>query len=435
MENFLVRLSADGVLYTDFFLMAQQDSASSRVWLWLVCAVVVLVAAVVVFRMNRSRVPIRTAVVERRDLSSMVSTNGIVTPAQDFEAYATTPGLVEDIYVDLGEHVKKGQELLRMDDSEARKALAAAEANLKSSEAALQNMQQGGSQDERLSAKNDLATAESQLQQDTASLTAMQKLQTQGAASANEVALAQHRVNDDNTRIAQLRARGTQRYGITDMSVQQAQLTEAKAAVTAARTNLANVDIRAPFAGTVYAISVAQYDYVQPAKALLDMADLTQLQIHAYFDEPDVGKLAAGQPVKIVWEAKPNRVWHGHIVQAPTTIIQYGSTRNVGECLISVDDAKDDLLPNTNVTVTVTTQTRQDAMSLPREALHTEGQNDFVYVIQDGTLVRRPVQVGSVVNQTRFELVGGLNVGDVVALGALSDAELHAGLRVVKAQP
>jgi HlyD family secretion protein len=365
----------------------------------------------------------------------MVSTNGIVTPAQDFEAYATTPGLVEDIYVDLGEHVKKGQELLRMDDSEARKALAAAEANLKSSEAALQNMQQGGSQDERLSAKNDLATAESQLQQDTASLTAMQKLQTQGAASANEVALAQHRVNDDNTRIAQLRARGTQRYGITDMSVQQAQLTEAKAAVTAARTNLANVDIRAPFAGTVYAISVAQYDYVQPAKALLDMADLTQLQIHAYFDEPDVGKLAAGQPVKIVWEAKPNRVWHGHIVQAPTTIIQYGSTRNVGECLISVDDAKDDLLPNTNVTVTVTTQTRQDAMSLPREALHTEGQNDFVYVIQDGTLVRRPVQVGSVVNQTRFELVGGLNVGDVVALGALSDAELHAGLRVVKAQP
>jgi HlyD family secretion protein len=99
-----------------------------------------------------------------------------------------------------------------------------------------------------------------------------------------------------------------------------------------------------------------------------------------------------------------------------------------------VEDAKGDLLPNTNVTVSVTTLFRPNVLSLPREALHTEGSSDFVYKIVDDRLVRTPVQVGSAVNLTRFEIDGGLNEGDVVALGATTDVDLSSGLRV-KAQP
>jgi HlyD family secretion protein len=237
------------------------------------------------------------------------------------------------------------------------------------------------------------------------------------------------RLSDARTRVAQLQARSTGRYAPGDLAAQRAQVAQAQAALAAARNDYANVDIRAPFAGTVYAVPVSQYVYVQAGELLLGVADLNHLHIKAYFDEPEIGKLAAGQPVKIEWPAKPNQVWHGHILEAPTTIINYG-TRNVGECLITVDDAHGDLLPNTNVTVTVTTQSRQNALSLPREALRTEGTSNYVFRVIDGRLVKTPVQVGGVVNLTRFEIAGGLNEGDTVALNATTEADLINGMRV-----
>src|SRR6185312_4108062 len=135
-----------------------------------------------------------------------------------------------------------------------------------------------------------------------------------------------------------------------------------------------------------YSVPVSAYDFVPAGEDLLDLADLNKIQVRAYFDEPEIGKLAVGQAVKIEWAAKPLQVWHGHISIAPTTVITYG-TRNVGECLITVDDARGDLLPNTNVTVTVTTSQRFNVLSVPREALHTEGVSDFVYRVVDGKLV------------------------------------------------
>ncbi len=62
------------------------------------------------------------------------------------------------------------------------------------------------------------------------------------------------------------------------------------------------------------------------------MADLKQLRVRAYFDEPEIGHLSIGQKIRIVWDAYPGREWHGHIVLVPSTIVNY-STRNVGEVL------------------------------------------------------------------------------------------------------
>ena len=63
----------------------------------------------------------------------------------------------------------------------------------------------------------------------------------------------------------------------------------------------------------------------------------------------------------------------------PTTITTYGTTRNVGESLISVDDPDGVLLPNTNVTVTVTEVRHENVLSLPREALQTKGLSNYVF--------------------------------------------------------
>ncbi len=402
-----------------------------RMRVWLPIALVMCVAVYLVVRVQQSAVPVKTATVQRADIISTESTNGKVEPTEDFQAHAPAAGVVQKIWVDLGQKVHAGQPLVKMDASEAMKNLTSAEASLLSARAALQNMQAGGSQDERLTAKADLDSAKLQYQQQAGALEALQRLQAQGAASAAEVAGAKQRLADTQIRLNQLQGRTSGRYSGGDLSAQRAQVAQAQALVDAARSAYAGVDIHAPFGGTVYAVPVAEYDFVKEGDDLVDVADLTQLQVHAYFDEPEVGKLAVGQPVKIVWEAKPNLVWHGHIIEAPATITGY-NTRSVGECLITIDDAKGDLLPNVNVTLTVMTSQKKQVLSLPREALHTDGASDFVYKIVDGKLVKTVVHLGAF-NTTRIEVATGLHEGDVVALRGTGEAELRDGLRV-KAQ-
>ena len=410
--------------------MAQQVSQRSRRWVWWLVAWAAGIALVFYLRTQHTVVEVTAARVEPKTLTQTKSTNARVEPLENVDAHAPMAGVVDNVYVRLGQQVQTGQELVRMDDSDARKELATAEAALASSMTSLQMMEQGGTATERLSSTADISSAKTQVAQDSASLSALEKLQAQGAASANEVAQAQHQLSLAQARLTELQAQKSARYSTADIKTQKAQVAEAQAAVDAARSAYAGVDIHAPFAGTVYALPVTQYQFVPAGEALVQLANLRKLQITAYFDEPEIGQLKAGQPVTIVWAAKPNEMWHGHVVSVPTTITTYGNTRNVGECLISVDDADGVLLPNTNVIVTVTELRRENVLSLPREALRTEGMNNYyVYRIVGDHLVKTPVQVGLTNNQ-RFEITGGLKEGDLVALGATTEVELSDGLRV-----
>jgi HlyD family secretion protein len=393
----------------------------------IVLAVVAL--AILAIRMfTREVVGIRAAAATHQNLLSTVSTNGRVEPIEYFQAHAPAPGVVAKIYVEVGQKVKKGDLLIKMDDADVSARLATAKASLSGAEAMAHDVAQGGSQEERIAVSADLSRAQMQKQQAEKDLTALKQLQQKGAASGGEVASAQERLDAANATLANVQQRQSDRYSSTDRSKVQAQLGDAQAAVAAAQNSYANANIRTPLSGSVYSIPVSQYDFVSAGEDLMDVADLNRIQVRAYFDEPEIGKLAVGQAVKIVWDAKPSQTWHGHISRAPSTVITYG-TRNVGECLITVDDAQGDLLPNTNVTVTVTTSQRFNVLSVPREALHTEGASDFVYRVVQGKLVRTPVQIG-VFNLTRVEIVGGLTEKDIVALNATSNRDLSNGLAV-----
>lgn len=414
--------------------MVQQETGRGRIWWWLLAGVVVCVGLVLFIRSRRGVVPVRVAQVERHDLISTLSTNGKVEPTEDFEPRAPVSTSVEQVYVHLNQNVSRGQELVLLNDSDARKDLATGLATLAQAQAMLHNMEAGGTGGELATQSSELTAAQSQLRNSQMALESLEKLQAQGAASANEVAAAQHRVDAAHARIADLQSQKTSRYNSSDMAAQRALVEQAQAEVTAAKGVLSGVNVRAPFAGTIYSLPVMPLGSVNANDVLLGEADLKHLLVHAYFDEPEIGRLANGQAVKIVWSAKPTLAWHGHIVQAPTSIIEYGGTRNVGECLISVDDNNGDLLPNTNVTVTVTLQQVYNVLSLPREALRTDGPRNYVYRVVNDRLVKTAIIPG-VVSQTRFEVVSGLNEGDSVALGTTSDTEMKDGLRVKLQQP
>ncbi|GGA56955.1 macrolide-specific efflux protein MacA [Edaphobacter acidisoli] len=395
--------------------------------LWGIFLAVILLVFILVHAFTREDVEVRVAPVTRQNVIATTPTNGKVEPVNEFQAHAPAPGVVGKLYVKVGQQVKAGDLLVTMNNSDAAARLAAANTQLSTAQAAMHNMEQGGSQAERLDLSSQLDRARMQQAQASKSLTALEQLQAKGAASASEVAAAHERLQSASSTVENLQLRGTESYSPADQARVRAQLADARAAVAAAQTGYADANIRAPFPGTVYSVPVSQYDFVSAGEDLLDLADLNKIQIRAYFDEPEIGKLAVGQPVSIEWDAKPLQRWHGHISIAPTTVITYG-TRNVGECLITVDDAHGDLLPNTNVTVTVTTSQRFNVLSVPREALHANN-GDFVFRIVNGKLVRTPVVVG-VVNLTRVEIVSGLSENDTVALSSISNRELTNGLAV-----
>lgn len=393
--------------------------------------VVAIVALVVIFAirsLTRETVDVRVSPVTRENLVSSVSTNGKVEPIQQFQAHAPAPAVVQRVYVQVGQKVHAGDLLLKLDDADVVARIAAATATLRTAQANASDLQQGGTQEERSSISGDLARASMQQQQAAKDLAALQALQAKGAASIAEITTAEQRLQNANATLQGAQFRQTQRYSQNDRSKTSAQVAEARQALSAAQLDDAKYNVRAPFAGTVYAIPVSAYDFVPAGEDLLDFANLDIIRVRAYFDEPDIGRLAPGQAVKIVWEARASQTWHGHIETAPTTVINYG-TRNVGESIITVDDAHGDLPPNSNVTVTVTTSQRFNVLSVPREALHTESNSTSVYRLVGHKLVRTPVQVG-VTNLTRVEIVSGLTDKDTVALTATSNHDLTNGMQV-----
>jgi HlyD family secretion protein len=399
--------------------------------IWGLSLAVVLLAVYVIHSITGEKVSVVTTRASYGDLIKSFTTNGKVEPIEDFQAHAQAAGQVQEIYVSSDQKVKAGQLLLRMDDKYALANLAHANSTLQAAQLAASDVARGGTLDERNTYAGDLSRAKLQLQQDSATLAARQQLQKQGAASAGEVAGAQHSVEVDETNIKSIEQHSTQRYGQADLARAQAELADARAAVAAAQSSYNSADIRTPISGTVYYLPVAQYDYVGAGEELVYVADLSRLQVTAYFDEPDIGGLANGQPVTITWEANPGMTWHGHISEAPTTVITYGTTRNVGECVITVDDAKGDLKPNATVLVKVTTAQHLHVLIVPHEAVHFDSPQPYVYRVVHERLVRTPVKLdGGIANPQQVEITGGLDPGDVIALNATINRELTNGLEV-----
>ncbi len=399
---------------------------------WIAGLLLIVIAVLLIRHFTRNPVEVRVATATYQDLSNTVSTNGNVEPIMEFPVHAPTAGVIKHIYVDVNQHVGIGTPLLAMDTSDAVARVAAARDTLDAALLSQQDIRNGGTTEDRQHFGQDLTAARLEQRNANADLQTRLSLQVRGAASASEVAVARQRMQAADNAVANAQARSTVRYGSADVTSAGARVSNAQAGLKAAQDALAALRVDSPIAGTVYSVSKYQYDFVRPEDDLMDIADLNKLQVRAYFDEPDVGKLARGEPVKLTWDAKPNLVWHGHVERPPTQIASY-NTRTVGECLITVDDAHGDLLPNTTVLATVTTSQQDHVLSIPRAALYSgpDGENPYVYRIVDGRLNRTPVTVGTVVNLISAEVVSGLKAGESIVLRPVAGGqELTEGMAV-----
>ena len=388
-----------------------------RLWLIIGGAVLAVVLLGAFATRSREAIPVRVEQARRETIVNTIATNGKIEPVENFEAHAPMATTVRRLLVREGDTVRKGQLLLRLDDADARAQAARALAQLRAAEANLHAVEKGGTQEEVLNTGAELVAARAELEAARRNVEAMRRLQQRGAASAVEVQAAEERLKtaQANANVLEQKIQGG-RYSRPEIVRAQAQVEEARAAYAAARDLVANSNIVSPRAALVYSLPVREGAYVNPGDLLVQVGDLRKVQVRAFVDEPDIGRLGVGQKVTVNWDALPGRTWEGTVTRVPTTVNQRG-TRNVGEVTVEVPNLDLKLLPNTNVAVNIMTAKQENALTVSREAVRQEGGGRFVFRVVDDRLEQKPVHTG-ISNLTRVEIKEGLKEGDQVALGS-----------------
>jgi HlyD family secretion protein len=211
------------------------------------------------------------------------------------------------------------------------------------------------------------------------------------------------------------------------------QVQELRSEVAALEDKVRNGRISAPADGTLYSLPVKMGDYVKVGDLLAEMADLRKVRVRAFIDEPELGALQPDEPVKITWDALPNRSWAGKTEIIPKQVVPRGS-RSVGELLCTVNNEKLELLPNINVNVRINSKERTNVLAVPRGAVAGEGAQRYVFVVKrnefsvgKARLEKREIHVG-IADSTDYEVTSGLQEGEMVALPG--DVEFKDGMAV-----
>lgn len=388
----------------------------------------ILVVIAIYFYFHQAPLRVRATEVQRGPIRSLVSTNGKVEPVQNFEAHAPIATTVKRLLIKEGDHVRKGQLLLQLDDADIHAQATRAQAQVKAAQADESALQTGGTQEEVLTLNAQLVKARAARDTAQRNLDAMRRLTQEGAASAGELRQAEDAMQRAQADLTLLEQKKTERYSNPETARIEAQAAEAQAAYDAAEDSLSKSSVRASFDGMVYSLPVKEGAFVQAGDLLLQEADLSHVLVRAFVDEPDIGRLQPGQKVEVTWDAVPGRTWTGTVSTVPSTVKLHGN-RNIGEATCDIDNHDLRLLPNINVGVTIVIAEHSNVLTLQRDALHSDDSKPYVFRIVDNQLQRQPVEI-SLQNLTRVEITAGLAEGSVVALSAEESKPLYDGAAV-----
>ena len=373
---------------------------------------------------------IHFSTVRLANIQSTVLTNGKVEPAQWAAARVETAGVVRTIVIQRGQMVQAGETLIALDTTTAAAELAGALAREQEAEAENATVRQGGKASQIADLDGRIATA-------TAAVEAAQRIYDADRRLMQQQATTRLQVQNDSDALEraklQLEALKDQRKALVttnDRAVAQAKLRDAQAAVASARRQVNLGVLTAPMSGTVYQFDLKIGAYLQPGELVALIGNLDQVKVVVYVDEPDLGKIGLGMPVKITWDARPGQVWWGKVDKLPTEVVAL-ETRKVGEVSTVVNNPDHDLLPGVSVNATVVSQVQQNALSIPKAALRTINGKDGVFKLNGSSVVWTPIQTG-VSDINNVQVLSGLKQGDYVADRAVEpqDAEIKNRMRV-----
>lgn len=284
-----------------------------------------------------------TAGVEHRTLEVAVSSAGIVEPLSTVEVKSKASGEVLDVLVETGDLVEEGSLMVSIDPRIVRNRLAQSDAELK---AAL--------------SRREIATTQKKR---------VKSLVSNGTLTQSDLEQA-----------------------TLDLANSEAQVVTANVAVENARIAVDDTDIRAPIAGTVIfkpveigqVISSPTQDFAG-GTLLMQMADLSAVQIRSLVDETDIGKIRPGMRAAVSVAAYPNQPFPGEVLKVePQAVIEQNVT--MFAVLVSIQNPDGLLMPGMNAEVEVSIARAEDAMTIPVMALRTRRDLESTALILDRSI-------------------------------------------------
>jgi HlyD family secretion protein len=310
--------------------------------------------------------------VVRRDIGSFVKATGIIKPRVGAEVRvgSRASGVVKRLYARVGDRVTAGQLLAELDDrdlvarrNEAAAAVQQADVNVRYT-------------------RSDLARKAT--------------LGDGGAIAVSEVDLAKQAA-----------------------AVAEQQLTAARASLEYATTQVGYARIVAPIAGVVASVSTQEGETVAAnfaAPTFVTLIDLSRLEVWAYVDETDIGRVRLGRTAKFTVDTYGDQEFNGRVTAIyPKAEIRDNVVNYV--TVLRFEPPRDRTLrPEMTTTVRIILDTRERALALPVRAVRREGKGAFVFARRAGRIERLPVTTG-LRDDAYWEIVEGLREGDEVVIG------------------
>lgn len=355
---------------------------------WVVVAIVAIIAvAVWAFSGGKKeqQISFDTAPVASANIQNSITATGTIEPVTSVTVGTQVSGIVSKLYVDYNSVVKKGQVIAELDKTNLLSQLA--------------------------TAKTQLATAQSQLNYQTANYKRYQTLFQKGLVAADD-------------------------YDNAKLSYRQAveQVASAKEEVQRAQTNLGYATITSPIDGVVLSKSVEEGQTVAASFSTPELftiaQDLTNMQVVADVDEADIGDVKEGERVSFTVDAYPDDTFEGTVKQ----VRQEATTTNnvvTYEVVISTPNADLKLKPGLTANVTIYTAERKGVLAVPSKALRftptketvgkmkivdVQGAKNKVWTIESNSIVAHKVNIG-MADGTNTQIIGGVQAGIKVVTG------------------
>lgn len=384
-----------------------------------IAVIAILAIAAVIWRFGSETKTIPAHRLSTGVFEDQVTTNGRVEPSEWSSARAEREGLVVSVPVAKGQRVAKGAPLAVLDSSDAQADLAAANARIDEARSTIESLEAGGRKRDIVDIDQSVRQRNTELRQAEQDLAIAERLAAKNAGTREDVRALKDRVELLRVQIAALEARRPVLVSSADLASAKARLREATSAAALATRRIQLSTIRSPIDGVIYQLDARQGAYLSPGALVANIGKLDALKILVYVDEPELGRIRTGMPVKITWDAIEGKSWDGTIDKIPTQIVPLG-TRQVGEVECRIANTSGDLIPGTNVNAFIETRKLEGVLLLPKEAIRERDGASGVYLIENRKLVWRKVELGSS-NVTRTIVKSGLKAGDVVALGPESN--------------
>ena len=394
---------------------------------------------------NTQEVPaiaVTTARVEARNVPAFIQATGSLIADETSDVAPKVAGKVANVSVDVGDFVTQGAVIAKIDDSDARRQLAGAQARVKQEIAAVRQAEAklGLEANGRFNASRipEVRAAGAAYEQAEAELRQAQANEERyrDLVKTGDVAMAtyeQYRTTRDTavTRVNSAREQLEAQVNIARQNNQasasaQASVEAAQTEVGTAQQALADTVVRAPFSGFVSARPVAVGEYVSSANVIATLLRSNPIKIQIQVAEADVPTVVVGRHVSVQVDAYKDRNFAG-VVTAINPAVDPTSRSAVVEA--SIENSDNALRSGMFGTARITKEGGGTGVFVPKTAIYNDQatQSFRAFVIVDGVAKLRVVQVGSEEGES-VQILNGLNADEVVATSNLVD--LYEGARV-----